>query len=568
MMNSVIELLRKYTTGQKPCQIEFLSDPSINFGHSKFPIVNYEDPNINISYPVFSVHGNHDDPSRGNLSALDILSSTGLVNYFGKCNSLEQVEISPLLLRKGETKLALYGLGCIRDERLHRLFEQRKVKMLQPREQSESWFNIFAIHQNRARHSAKDYIPENFLGEFLDFVLWGHEHECRVDPEYNGHYWVSQPGSSVATSLSEGESKHKHCALLKVHKKNFSLQKIRLQTVRPFYFEDVNLASTEIRPEAFHEKKVLKYCAERVEALIRLSQEEHTGHRNQPKLPLIRLRVDHTGGYEPFHAVQFGQQFVGRVANPKDTVLFTKKRQQKVKGDILNLDDVEAYVSEQSHETIEELVNGYLGAAQTKGALKLEALSERGMGKAVGEYVKRDDKDAILVMVDRQVELLNKSINEKELERDADIVDTIRKVRAARNAKPQEETDLEFDRVLEESQRFKSYVPQEELDSDCDIPRPARKVKSTSVSSRGRGGRGSRSRGGSTRGRGRGKGGQTAAFADMTNSDSDDITVVSATPPLVVKQPPVKRTAKGILVDSDGDDDEDFLPGKKSYRRH
>lgn len=27
-----------------------------------FPAVNYEDPNLNISIPVFSIHGNHDDP--------------------------------------------------------------------------------------------------------------------------------------------------------------------------------------------------------------------------------------------------------------------------------------------------------------------------------------------------------------------------------------------------------------------------------------------------------------------------------------------------------------------------
>lgn len=63
-MHSVINLLRKYTMGEKPCQLEFLSDPSINFKHNKFPSVNYEDPNLNISYPVFSIHGNHDDPSK------------------------------------------------------------------------------------------------------------------------------------------------------------------------------------------------------------------------------------------------------------------------------------------------------------------------------------------------------------------------------------------------------------------------------------------------------------------------------------------------------------------------
>jgi len=26
-------------------------------------VVNYEDPNYNISIPVFSIHGNHDDPA-------------------------------------------------------------------------------------------------------------------------------------------------------------------------------------------------------------------------------------------------------------------------------------------------------------------------------------------------------------------------------------------------------------------------------------------------------------------------------------------------------------------------
>ena len=30
---------------------------------SAFNHVNYEDPDINVAIPVFSIHGNHDDPS-------------------------------------------------------------------------------------------------------------------------------------------------------------------------------------------------------------------------------------------------------------------------------------------------------------------------------------------------------------------------------------------------------------------------------------------------------------------------------------------------------------------------
>lgn len=65
--------------------------------------------------------GNHDDPSGlGNLCAVDLLSVAGFINYFGKALNLDEINISPLLLQKGDTKLALFGLGSIRDERLHR----------------------------------------------------------------------------------------------------------------------------------------------------------------------------------------------------------------------------------------------------------------------------------------------------------------------------------------------------------------------------------------------------------------------------------------------------------------
>lgn len=80
---------------------------------------------------------------------MDLLSVCGLVNYFGRATSIDDITISPLLMQKGQSKLALYGLGSIRDERLHRTFLAEKVKMLRPKEDAESWFNIFVLHQNR-----------------------------------------------------------------------------------------------------------------------------------------------------------------------------------------------------------------------------------------------------------------------------------------------------------------------------------------------------------------------------------------------------------------------------------
>lgn len=115
-----------------------------------FGTVNYQDPNFNIAIPVFSIHGNHDDPSgEQNLAALDLLSITGLVNYFGKSSTADDISVQPLLMRKGDTKLALYGLGNVRDERLYRTIVKGKMQFMRPEAFAEEWFNLFVIHQNR-----------------------------------------------------------------------------------------------------------------------------------------------------------------------------------------------------------------------------------------------------------------------------------------------------------------------------------------------------------------------------------------------------------------------------------
>jgi double-strand break repair protein MRE11 len=65
-------------------------------------VVNYEDENINIGLPIFSIHGNHDDPSGfGGKSPMDILATAKLVNYFGTVNDPNDIEVMPVLIQKG-----------------------------------------------------------------------------------------------------------------------------------------------------------------------------------------------------------------------------------------------------------------------------------------------------------------------------------------------------------------------------------------------------------------------------------------------------------------------------------
>ncbi len=94
------------------------------------------------------------------MCALDILAASGLINYFGKMELPSEwneddtttqtgLEVKPVLLQKGETKLALYGMGNIRDERFHAQMRARQIQLFKPAENPEEWFNIILVHQNR-----------------------------------------------------------------------------------------------------------------------------------------------------------------------------------------------------------------------------------------------------------------------------------------------------------------------------------------------------------------------------------------------------------------------------------
>ena len=58
------------------------------------------------------------------------------------------IAVKPVLLRKGNTKLGLYGIGNVKDARMHFELRSNRVRMFMPRDKAE-WFNILLLHQNR-----------------------------------------------------------------------------------------------------------------------------------------------------------------------------------------------------------------------------------------------------------------------------------------------------------------------------------------------------------------------------------------------------------------------------------
>ncbi|NP_001080975.1 double-strand break repair protein MRE11 [Xenopus laevis] len=572
-----LEQLRKYCMGDRPIEFEVLSDQSVNFGYSKFPWVNYQDNNLNISLPVFSVHGNHDDPTGADaLCALDILSSAGLVNHFGRATSVEKIDISPVLLQKGHSKIALYGLGSIPDERLYRMFVNKQVMMLRPREDESSWFNLFVIHQNRSKHGPTNYIPEQFLDEFLDLVIWGHEHECKIAPTRNEQqlFYVSQPGSSVATSLSPGEAEKKHVGLLRIKGKKMNMQKIPLQTVRQFFIEDLVLSDY---PDIFNPdnprvtQEIETFCIEKVEAMLDTAERERLGNPRQPDKPLIRLRVDYTGGFEPFNTLRFSQKFVDRTANPKDIIHFFRHKEQKDKKDsiTINFGKIDSKpLLEGTTLRVEDLVKEYFKTAEKN--VQLSLLTERGMGEAVQEFVDKEEKDALEELVKFQLEKTQRFLKERHIDAEEEKIDEeVRKFRETRKTNTNEE-DEEVREAIQRARTHRSQAPDVEM-SDEDDDALLRKVSLSddedvraSMPARGRGrGRARGGRGQSTTTRGTSRRGRGSASADQpssgraTKATGKNMSILDAFKPSS-RQPTARNVAKKTYSEDIEDDDSDL----------
>ncbi|KAH8601434.1 Metallo-dependent phosphatase-like protein [Bisporella sp. PMI_857] len=406
-MYQVMKSLRENCLGDKPCELEMLSDPSDVLNGDQ---VNYESLDINVAIPVFSIHGNHDDPTgEGNYCALDLLQVSGLLNYIGRMPESDNIEIKPVLLQKGQTKLALYGMSNVRDERLYRTFKDGKVKFYTPGVQPKDWYNIMAVHQNHHAHTETGYLPENFLPEFMDLIVWGHEHECLIDPRFNDEmqFHVMQPGSSVATSLVAGEAVAKHVAIAYVTGRTLETENIRIKSVRPFITRDIVLAEDKrfkkLADDQDNRPKITAGLIDIVNELIEEAVQEWEAIQDpddmpdETPLPLVRLRVDYAapeegGKFDCENPQRFSNRFLGKVANVNDVVHFHMKRKaskmKKVAAD-LPAESVLAAMAAQDNVKVEKLVREYLAATS------LKILPQTAFGDAVDLFVVKDDKHAM-----------------------------------------------------------------------------------------------------------------------------------------------------------------------------
>lgn len=157
-------------------------------------------------------------------------------------------------------KLAIYGISSQRDDRLARALEAGSVVFRRPVD-AETWSSVLVLHQNRPRRSilrtTGSYINIQYLPTFFNLIIWGHEHESITEPEFIRStedpalgYWILQPGSTVATSLTADEAKPKHCFIIDFHANNVKPEVIAipLLTPRQIFYEEIDLESLRKYP--------------------------------------------------------------------------------------------------------------------------------------------------------------------------------------------------------------------------------------------------------------------------------------------------------------------------------
>lgn len=248
-------------------------------------------------------------------------------------------------------------------------------------------------------------------------VIWGHEHECLIDPRYNPemNFYVMQPGSSVATSLMPGEAVPKHVAILSITGRDFKVEPIRLKTVRPFAIKEIVLAehkqTKKLAKKEDNRLELSKILSEMVEELIEQAKEEwketqesvDEDEEKECPLPLIRLRVEYSapdgGSFDTENPQRLSNKFVGKVANINDVFQFHRKKagvSRKEQDVQLPEESTSAQAAIESIK-VEKLVREFLTAQS------LTILPQNSFGDAVSQFVDKDDKHAMEMFVNESL---------------------------------------------------------------------------------------------------------------------------------------------------------------------
>ena len=235
-MTKTAALLRKYCRGQ-PDTATYKTPP-----HDEHVLQCLQQ----LSLPMFTIHGNHDEPSgMGYKSPLHVMSEANLLCYIGTPSGggdTSKRHVQPILIQKGAIQVALYAFGNVRDEKALAEAIKAKTWTFEPPPNPRTTYSVLMLHQNNsAKPWTRDHsLDHRDLPDYLDLIIWGHEHEpLRPRKQTHPRAMIYQPGSSVATSICKMEQKAKSVGIITLEGDGTTrrMNRITLQSVRPVLFD-------------------------------------------------------------------------------------------------------------------------------------------------------------------------------------------------------------------------------------------------------------------------------------------------------------------------------------------
>ncbi|AFZ81288.1 DNA repair mre11 domain-containing protein [Theileria equi strain WA] len=373
--------------------------------------------------PFFVIHGNHDNPTEQNsLSPIDLLDVAGLVTYFGRVHDFNDIELKPILIKKNNIKIALYGIGWIKDEKLVMLFKNEKVKFILP-EEPDDWYKILLIHQNRhprRGNNHNDYISPSFLPDWLDLVIWGHEHDCfKLPQSFGGTTQILQLGSTIQTSLVPAEVPQKHCCFIEITLDDVKFYPITLQCVRKLIYREMSTACLELKEntseelsnklhqsitkilaEVQNDKKTV-LCSTALHNVVGTKNEVfklRSAIKNAKDVPLMRIKV-HSDVSQTINPRIFGNAYIGSVANPNDILRFWSSNKKEI---------LDPSASITHSKTVKDIV-----LASIQDNCQLSLLLESELNEAVNKYALGMETQVINEYIRSRVAYMQNYLKEK-----------------------------------------------------------------------------------------------------------------------------------------------------------
>lgn len=335
--------------------------------------------------------------------------------------------------------------------------------------------------------------------------------------------------------------------------------------------KEVALSNSGIAPGREAWIEISKYLSMEIDGMIEKANSEWLAEHGlaeedvgagagvTPPLPLIRLRVEYSGGYEVENPRRFSNRYVGRVANINDVVQFYKKKARDTTGSAATQQDLRKAVSRTADRQVLDNLKVQTLVEEILGKEALCLLPENGLGEAVASFVDKNDKNAVKAFVDGSLKF---QVAELLKINDLDEESLLTHMGSAKTKGREAVRAGSLVSVREDTPDKRAHST---LSSDGEF-----ETAPTTTATRGRGrGRGSATRG-TTRGRGRGaRGGAHSTRASARKPAISKATIIDSDNEVSDSQSDhaVPDDDSDISLVLDSDEEEEVMPVKRSSRR-